>query len=155
DGVLRPLAETATTGERLERLPLVRTFSRNEETELVTRVIPELEKKIEVTVRAKRLSKKSVHARPRIEMDLSHQGHTLSVLPLLVDGDPATARIDGDAVVVLTRGAEVPVRKLDQERALLQRLRSELDLVIGRRVHFDGAEATRFAARLRDFQDLV
>jgi superfamily II DNA or RNA helicase len=153
--VLHPIGETATTGERLERLPLVRTFARNEETELVTRVIPELEKTIEVTIRARRLSKKSVHARPRIEMDLSYQGHTLSVLPLLVYGDPPIARVDGDKVVVLVRGADVPVRKLDQERVLLQRLRTELDLAIGRRVHFDGAEATRFAARLRDFQDLV
>ncbi|MBX3198580.1 MAG: DEAD/DEAH box helicase [Labilithrix sp.] len=152
-GVLRPLGETATTGERLERLPLVRTFARNEETELVTRVLPELEKKIEVTVRARRLAKKSVHARPRLAMDLSHQGHTLSVLPLLVYGDPPIARVDGDAVISL--GGGVPVRKVDQERALLQRLRSELDLVVGRRVHFDGAEATRFAARLREFQDLV
>ena len=153
DGVLRPLGETATTGERLERLPLVRTFSKNEETELVTRVLPELEKKIEVTVRARKLAKKSVHARPRIEMDLSHQGHTLSVLPLLVYGDPPIARIDGDAVISL--GGGVPVRKLDQERALMQRLRSELNLVIGRRVHFDGPDATRFAARIRDFQDLL
>ena len=153
-GVLRPLGETATTGERLERLPLVRTFGRSEETELVTRVLPEIEKTIEVTVRAKRLAKKSVHARPRLEMDLSHQGHTLSVLPLLVYGDPPIARIDGDAVISLGRGG-VPVRKVDQERALLQRLRAELNLVVGRRVHFDGAEATRFAARLRDFQDLV
>ena len=56
EGVLRPLGETATTGERLERLPLVRTFAKNEETELVTRVIPELEKTIEVDVRAKRLA---------------------------------------------------------------------------------------------------
>ena len=152
-GVLRPLGETATTGERLERLPLVRTFARNEETELVTRVLPELEKKIEVTVRARRLAKKSVHARPRLQMDLSHQGHTLSVLPLLVYGDPPIARVDGDAVISL--GGGVPVRKLDQERALLQRLRAELDLVVGRRVHFDGADATRFAARLRAFQDLV
>jgi superfamily II DNA or RNA helicase len=154
-GVLRPLGETATTGERLERLPLVRTFSRNEETELVTRVLPELEKKIEVTVRARRLKKKSVHARPRIVMDLSHQGHTLSVLPVLVYGDPPIARIDGEAVVSMGRGGGVPVRKVDQERALVQRLRAELDLVIGRRVHFDGPEATRFASRLRDFQDLV
>ena len=153
DGTLRPLGETATTGERLERLPLVRTFSKNEEAELVTRVLPELEKKIEVTVRARKLAKKSVHARPRIEMDLTHQGHTLSVLPLLVYGDPPIARIDGDAVILL--GGDVPVRKLDQERALVQRLRSELDLLVGRRVHFDGPEATRFAARLRDFQDLV
>lgn len=150
-GVLRPLAETATTGERLERLPLVRTFGKHEHTELVTRVIPDLEKKIEVVVRAKRLAKRSVHARPRIAMDLSHHGHTLSVLPLLVYGDPPIARVDGDAVVSLS--GEVPVRRFEQERALVQRLRSELDLVLGRRVHFDGSDATRFAARLRAFQE--
>ncbi|MBX3231770.1 MAG: DEAD/DEAH box helicase [Labilithrix sp.] len=154
--ILRPLGETSTTGERLERLPLVRTFARNEETELVTRVIPELEKSIEVTIATTRLAKKSVHARPRIELDLSHvEGHTLSVLPLLVYGDPPIARVDGDQVVSLKRGGDVPVRKLDQERALVQRLRAELDLVLGRRVHFQGAEATRFAARIRAFQDLV
>jgi superfamily II DNA or RNA helicase len=153
DGVLRPLGETATTGERLERLPLVRSFSRNEEAELVTRVIPELEKKIEVTIRAKRLGKKSVNVRPRIMMDLSHHGHTLSVLPLLVYGDPPIARIDADTVVSL--GGGVPVRRQDQERALVQRLRAELDLLPGRRVHFDGTDAAKFAARLRDFQDLL
>jgi superfamily II DNA or RNA helicase len=154
DGVLRPLGETPTTGERLERLPLVRTFPRHEETELVTRVIPELEKSIEVRITARRLAKKSVHVRPRIQMDLSHQpGHTLSVLPLLVYGDPPMARVDGDAVVAF--GDAVPVRRLEEERALVQRLRAELDLVLGRRVHFDGSEAARFAARLRAFQDLV
>lgn len=152
-GALRPLGETATTGERMERLPLVRKFKKHEETELVTRVIPELEKTIEVTNRARRLAKKSVRVRPRIQMDLSHHGHTLSVLPLLVYGDPAIARIDGEQVIAF--GGDVPVRRIDEERALLQRLRSELDLVLGRRVHFDGAEATRFAARLRNFQDLV
>ena len=154
-GLLRPLGETQTTGERLEKLPLVRTFGRNEETALVTSVIPELEKQIEVTITAKRLGKKAVHARPRIEMDLSHvEGHTLSILPILVYGDPPIARVDGDVVVSLGRGG-VPVRKVDQERALVQRLRAELDLVLGRRVHFEGSDATRFAARIRGFQDLV
>jgi hypothetical protein len=152
-GVLRPIGETATTGERLERLPLVRTFSKNEQTELVTRVIPELEKSIEVTIATNRLAKKTVHARPRIEMDLSHHGHTLSVLPVVVYGDPPIARVDADAVVAF--GRDVPVRRMDQERAIIQRLRSELDLVPGRRVHFDGSDAARFAARLRSFQDLV
>jgi len=153
-GVLRPLAETATTGERLEKLPLVRTFGRNEETELVTRVLPEIEKTIEVSIRTNKLSKKAKDARARLFMDLTHQGHTLSVLPLVVYGDPPIARVDGDLVVPLA-GGEVPVRRLDQERSLVQRLRAELDLVPGRRVHFDGADATRFAARLRDFLDLV
>ena len=48
-------------------------------------------------------------------MDLSHQGHTLSVLPTLVYGDPPIARIDGDAIVAL--GNEVPVRRHDEESA--------------------------------------
>src|SRR5262249_29238747 len=43
--VLRPLGETATTGEWLERLPLARTFGSRDVAELVGKVIPEIEKK--------------------------------------------------------------------------------------------------------------
>ncbi|MBX3187160.1 MAG: DEAD/DEAH box helicase [Labilithrix sp.] len=149
-GVLRPLAETETTGEFLEKLPLTRTFPRAQETELVTKVIPEIEKKLFVIVKTKKLPKRAADVQPRIAMDLSPHGHTLSVLPTLVYGDPAMARVDGDDVIAL--GKQVPVRKRDQERLLVQRLRAELDLVPGRRVDFDGAEATRFAAKLRAWQ---
>jgi superfamily II DNA or RNA helicase len=151
-GILRPLGETATTGEHLERLPLERTFQSHEQAELVTRVIPDLEKQIEVSIHTKRLSKKTAHVRPRIELDLSHHGHTLSVLPKLVYGDPPIARVDGDSLVSLDKEAPVPVRRLEQERSLAQRLRTELDLVLGRRVHFDGPDAARFAAKIRTFQ---
>ncbi len=150
---LRPLGETATTGEWLERLPLSRTFGSRDVAELVGKVIPELEKKVPVEVRATRLPKKQRDARPRIAMDLSHAGHTLSVLPTLVYGDPPIARVDGDAVVPLAR--DVPVRKRDEERALVARLRDKLNMVPGRRVDFDGVEAARFAARLRTWQEEV
>ncbi|MGH7271815.1 MAG: DEAD/DEAH box helicase, partial [Polyangiaceae bacterium] len=83
-------------------------------------------------------------------MDLSHQGHTLSVLPTLVYGDPPVARIDGDAIVTL--GDQVPVRRLDVERELLRRLRDDLNLVPGRRVDLDGQEAIRFTTKLRAWQ---
>ncbi len=147
---IHPLGETETTGEFLERLPLSRIFAKHEETELVTKVLPELEKKIPVTVTAKRLPRKATAALPRISMDLSHKGHTLSVLPTLVYGDPPIARVDGD--VVTTLGRDVPVRKREVERELLRRLRDELNLVPGRRVDLDGAEAIRFAGKLRDWQ---
>src|SRR5204863_4446865 len=88
--------------------------------------------------------------RPRIAMDFAHQGHTLSVLPTLVYGNPPIARVDGEAVVSL--GSTVPVRRRDDERVLLARLRDELNLVPGRRVDLDGAEAIRFAAKLREWQ---
>jgi superfamily II DNA or RNA helicase len=151
--VLRPLGETGTTGEMLERLPLARTFPRAQEAELVTKVLPEIEKKLVVRVATKKLPRKATEARPRIAMDLSHQGHTLSILPTLVYGDPPIARLDGDTVTTL--GADVPVRRREEERDILRRLRDELNLVPGRRVDLDGAEAIRFAAKLREWQKRV
>ncbi|HEV3192151.1 MAG TPA: DEAD/DEAH box helicase [Polyangiaceae bacterium] len=147
---LRPLGETSTTGESLERLPLIKTFGPSEKTALVTRVLPEVEKKLVVTLLTKALPHKRVTARPRIMMDLGHQGHALSVLPTLVYGDPPIARVDGDSVTLF--GDEVPVRQFEEERAILGRLRDDLNLVPGRRVDLDGTDAMRFAARLRDWQ---
>jgi len=152
NGALRPLGEVETTGEFLEKLPLKRTFSKDQNTELVTLVLPELEKRLRVEVLTKRLPKAALDARPRIAMDLSHHGHTLSVLPSLVYGDPAIARIDADNVVPIGRKRRVPLRRRDEERQLVQRLRSELDLVPGRRVDFDGSDAVKFAAKLRNWQ---
>jgi superfamily II DNA or RNA helicase len=147
---LRPLTETDTTGDLLERLPLSRVFRGAEKAELVTRVLPELEKKLDVTIVTADLPRKSVSTRPRIHMDLSHQGHTLSILPTLVYGDPPIARVDGDVLTPL--GQAVPVRRRDEERAAIARLRDELNLAPGRRVDLDGGDALRFAQRLRDFQ---
>jgi superfamily II DNA or RNA helicase len=146
---LRPIAEGATTGHLLERLPLSRTYAGPDVAELVTRVIPELEMRIPVSVVTSRLPGTRSGLGPRIAMDYGHQGHTLSILPLLVYGDPPIARIDGDAVVTL--GREVPIRRYEEERALLTRLRDDLNLVPGRRVDLNGSDAVRFVAKLREW----
>jgi superfamily II DNA or RNA helicase len=148
--VLHPIGEASTTGEWLERLPLERKFKPAEAADLVTTVLPELERKVDVFVATDRLPRAAVDARPRIEMDLSHQGHTLSVLPTLVYGDPAVARVDGDTLVTL--GDSIPTRRPSEEREALRRLRDELNLVPGRRVDLDGNEAIRFATKLREWQ---
>ncbi len=148
--VLHPLGGMEM-GEAWERLPFTRGFKATEKTELVTRVLPELERTFGVDVRTRKLPRRAREARPRIALDLSHQGHTLSVLPTLVYGDPAIARVDGDTVTVL--GKEVPVRKLGEERELVIRLRDALNLVPGRRVDFDGTFASRFAQKLRAWQE--
>jgi superfamily II DNA or RNA helicase len=147
---LRPIAEGATTGQLLERLPLSRTYVGSDEAKLVTEVLPELEKRLLVSIRTRKLPGTQKEARPRIAMDYGHQGHTLSVLPLLVYGDPPIARVDGDSVVAL--GKDVPVRRPEEERALLTRLRDELNLVPGRRVDLDGSDAVRFGVKLREWQ---
>ena len=147
---LRPLGHTSLTGDRLERLPLSRVFTRPELGELVGTVLPEIDKQIPVDIRTSRLPGRERSVRPRIALQIDHEEHTLSVLPALVYGDPPVARIDSERLVHLT--GPVPTRDEVEERKLLARLRDELDLVPGRRVHFDGRDAVRYAARLRAWQ---
>jgi superfamily II DNA or RNA helicase len=113
-------------------------------------VLPTLEKTIDVDVRTTRLGRTTKKTRPRIAFDLTHHGHALSVMATIVYGEPAIARVDGDDLVAL--GKEIPARHPAEEKALALRLRDELDLLPGRRLHFDGDDAIRFAARLRRFQ---
>ena len=150
---LHPIGEASTTGELLERLPLERTFAKSEAIDLVTTVLPEIARKLEVVIATTKLPRPAKDARPRIDFDLSHQGHTLSVLPTLVYGDPPVARVDGDAIVAL--GNRAPTRRRDEEREALRRLRDELNLVPGRRVDLNGTEAIRFATKLREWQKRV
>jgi superfamily II DNA or RNA helicase len=150
DGALHPIGGTQM-GEAWERLPFSRAFKATDKTELVTKVLPELEKAFIVSIRTKKLPRKVRDTRPRIAIDLSHHGHTLSVLPTLVYGEPPMARVDGDTVTVF--GKEVPVRRHGEERELVVRLRDHLNLVPGRRVDFDGPSAARFAQKLRQWQE--
>ena len=141
---LRPLGHTSLTGDRLERLPLSRVFTRPELGELVGTVLPEIDKQIPVDIRTSRLPGRERSVRPRIALQIDHEEHTLSVLPALVYGDPPVARIDSERLVHLT--GPVPTRDEVEERKLLARLRDELDLVPGRRVISMGAK--RFATPL-------
>jgi superfamily II DNA or RNA helicase len=147
---LHPIGEASTSGELLERLPLERTFGPAEVVHLITTVLPELARTIDVQVVTRRLPRLAAEARPRIEMDLSHHGHTLSILPVLVYGDPPLARVDGDTLVAL--GDAVPTRRLGEEREALGQLRDELNLVPGRRIDLDGTDAIRFVSKLRQWQ---
>ncbi len=149
--VLHPLGATDLSGARLERLPMERTVEKREIGELVGKILPELEKEVSVSIDSKRLPKRGGLERPRIAFDMTPQGHTLSVLPTLVYGEPARARIDGDKLIHL--GGIVPKRDRSGERELVAQLRDELNLVPGRVVHFDGHDAARFARKLRAFQD--
>lgn len=149
-GALRPLGAVNIAGARWERLPLVREIGPEEIAEFVTDVLPGLERELFVDIPDGVLPGRDSNARPRIHFDLTPQGHTLSVLPTLVYGDPAQIRIDGDKVVHLS-GA-IPKRTVAAEKELCRRLKDELSLIPGRVSHFDGGDAARFAKRLQAFQ---
>jgi hypothetical protein len=148
---LRPLGLVELTGMKLERLPLRRRFPRSEVGELATKVLPEIEAKIKVVIQSTRMPRRGkTRMPPRISFELSHAEHTLSVVPMVVYGDPICARIEAGRLVHVQ--GDVPERDEIGERRLTERLRDELFLVPGRRVDFDGQEANKFAAKLRDFQ---
>ena len=148
---LRPLGLTDLTGLKLERLPLRRRFPQSEVGEMATKVMPEIESKIKVVVQSTRMPRRGkIRMPPRIFFDLGHADHTLSVVPMIVYGDPICVRIDAGRLVHVQ--GDVPERDEVAERRLIGRLRDELFLVPGRRVDFDGQEANKFAAKLREFQ---
>lgn len=148
---LHPLEEAKSSGEKLERLPLERDFTPAELGDLVAQVLPELEKKLEVEIVTRRLPRRAGRMAPRVEWQLSQDRHALSVLPLLVYGDPPVARIDSGRLVQLGKH-ETPVRDEDGERRLVLRLKEELGLVPGRWSDFDGDAAARFATKLATFR---
>jgi len=149
-GVLRPLAETGRFGLRFDKLPISRNYSPQELGTLATEILPDLERTMLVEVLTARVPRSEKRVIPRIEFELSHELGALNVLPLVVYGDPPRARIDAGKLVLLSSPA--PARDETKERELVHRLRDELDLVPGRRVRFDGRDASKFAAKLDLFR---
>jgi hypothetical protein len=148
---LHPFGAQARFGKRWERLPFRRTFPPSELYELVSTVLPELERHIPVQIATTRLPKREGPLDPWIRFEIDFVDRGIDVLPSLVYGDPPQARVDGDRLVHLQGG--VPARRPDAETNLLLRLRHELQLLPGRRVHFDAAEAARFLTQLEGFAD--
>jgi superfamily II DNA or RNA helicase len=151
--MLRPIGEVETTGDLLEKLPRVRPFPASRVAELVTDVLPSLEQKLVVSIESKKLPRRARAMKPRVLLQLGQSlrgDASLSVVPLLVYGDPPLARIDDNKLVLVQKG-EVPMRDEGAERKLLQRLRDELNLVPGRRVDFHGPDARRFTTLLKSW----
>ena len=144
---LHRLVETDFTGLSLQNLPIRRSFSAAEMGELVATVLPDLARRAVVDIQSTRLPPVARDLAPRIVLDLDQIEGGLSVLPTLVYGAPPVARIDGGKMVYL-RGA-VPLRDAAAEQRALERLRSELDLVVGRRTSFDARDAPRFVEKLK------
>ncbi len=151
-GTLRPLGETKRFGLRWEKLPVVGEIPPRDFGTLVGETLPDLERTMLVEVSTRRLPSRKKRVVPRIEVEISHELGALFALPLLVYGDPPVARVDAGRLVMLEQGAAAPVRDEGKEHELVLRLRDELEMVPGRRVRFDGREASRFVARLEAFR---
>ncbi len=141
------LGETELGGAWLNGLPMRRSFPATALGELVTVVLPDLARRTIVDVRSRRLPPVVRDLAPRVVLRLDQVAGGLSVLPALVYGSPPVARIDAGKMVHL--GGPVPVRDAPSEQRALERLRSELGLLPGRRTNYTGADAPRFVDKLK------
>jgi superfamily II DNA or RNA helicase len=141
------LGELEMTGDRLQHLPILRTYPPQQIAELSARTIPELARRLPLEVRTRRLPRVDRDLRPRVALELTRVDGGLSVLPTLVYGSPPTVRIDSGRMVYL-QGA-IPVRDEAAEQRAVERLREELNLVPGHRATVGGPELVRFVDRLR------
>ena len=147
---LRVRGETRLTGREIDQLSRGLHFAPGETAELVTEILPSLRERVPISIESARLPR-TVAADPRIRIEVRRENDRLSVLPTLVYGDPALARVDGGpgAGRLVPFGDSVPLRDGAGERRAVRRLQGELELLPGRRVVLAGEEAVRFADRLR------
>ncbi len=142
------LGETDLAGGLwLQGLPKRESFGQTQFGELVTKRLPDLARRTLLDVRSRRLPPVVRDLAPRVVLRLDQIAGGLSVLPALVYGSPPVARIDADRLVHL--GGPVPVRDAPSEQRALERLRSELGLLPGRRTNYSGADAPRFIDKLK------
>ena len=143
---LHPIGAIDLGGARLEHLPAEQRFSARELGAVASTMVPQLAARIPIEIRTRRLPSVARGMTPRVLLDVLQRGEALSVMAIVVYGDPPVARVDGDRLTHL--GGDVPVRDLDGEQRLRHRLRSELDLLPGRRIEASGRDAFELQAKL-------
>ncbi len=147
--VLRPIGAIDICGPRMEKLPQRYDVGRDGYADLTARMLPALAERMVVDILTTKLPAMGSREQPRMSFDVKYDGDGLSVLPLLVYGDPPRARIDGNRLVHL--GGAVPIRDPGAERELIFRLRDQLNMVPGRRVELAGRDAAAAQARLAEW----
>jgi superfamily II DNA or RNA helicase len=147
---LRPLGEVERTGLKLERLPVVVRYRREQTGELVSKVLPDLERRLVVEYLTDRLPGRTRTLKPRVEFELVTEGEVLVVRASLVYGGPPVAKIVSGRLVQL--GGVTPRRMPDAEKELELSLREQLDILLDRPLRLEGLDAGRFVERLHSWR---
>ena len=151
--ILGAVGDLLIASTPITRLPAKVQLGRDRAAELVAEILPSLRDRGEVEIRTKKLPARMRHLEPEVLIEVSQRGAALSVLPVLVYGDPPCARVDGSELVHL--GGPLPKREPRAEARALEALHAELDLTTGRRVDRVGEAAVELAAKLRGFRGKV
>ena len=150
-GSLHRLGQIELSGSRLERLPIVETGTQAELPHFLAERVPVFKRLFPVDIQLRKLPKITDTARPDIKIDVRHDGKRIKVLASLVyvekhKGGKPLARIHSGRMAHLA--GPIPTRDEAAEKRLLQRLRDQLNLVPGQRVHFEGNDIAIFQKKL-------
>ncbi len=141
------LSGSQLSGRETEVFGRGKSFDPSQVAELVTQILPSLEGRIPIEIATQRLPT-TVRALPRIAIEVERRGDALSLLPLLLYGDPPLARVDAGRLVPLGPGP-IPIRDEAAEARLERQLAQQLQLRAGCRSDFTGAAAVGVAEALR------
>ena len=115
---------------------------------LVADALPNLRDKIPVIIRTTRLPD-TLDGRPRLVLETRARGEVLTVKPVIVYGDPPTAKVERGELEVF--GATVPVRNRRAEERLIREAGEHMSLAVGLERVFQGESAVRFVDELEGF----
>jgi len=145
-GVLRAIGDLDLSGRDVDELRKGRTYNFGQVADLVGRVIPALKERLPVEVTSQVLPK-ATQMQPRLLAQTEFVDGALTVLPLLVYGDPPVARVDAGKLTFL--GGDLPLRNEERERKLLEDLSARTGLSAGTTARFVGRAALAAAERIR------
>ena len=112
---------------------------------LVSRIIPELRKRVPVDIRTERLPKDH-DIEPYLLVQTEAKSDSLLIHPKIVYGDPPIAEVFGSDITFL--GKEVPIRDTKKEQEILDKALSILRIPIGVKSNFVAEEAVHRASVL-------
>ena len=145
DGKLRLRGEPGLTLREVEELGRGRVIPQHRVGELVTEILPDLRRRLEVEITTERLPRTAALP-PRVVIDARREDGGLRLRPEIVYGQPPSGRIEQGRLVYLGRG-EVPRRDREREGVLRARL-GRLGLRPGEEMRVKGERAVALARQL-------
>lgn len=121
------------------------TYEVDDVQRLVSKVIPELKKRVHVDVRTERLPKNE-KLTPYLLIHVQQKSQNLLVHPKIVYGEPPIAEVIGDTVTFLSK--EVPIRNLQKEHEIIDQALNSLRIPIGMEKVFSAEDAVYHAGML-------
>ncbi len=147
---LRAVVPHGLGERRFMELRAGKIYEESEIGTLVGEVLPKLQLQLPVIVDTPKLPKVE-QVKPRLQITTERDGEKLTLLAVIVYGDPPRARVDGDRLTLLS-GREVPVRDMEAELPL-KRMADGLGLELGFRRTFAGIQALAVARRVAEITD--